>query len=83
MRTTKNPNQIFTCIYCIWLFTNLFFLFNSVNYSGDKEILYPFYGDEDPKYNSFYEVYDLSEFVLYGLSPLVIWIVYNNLFDKK
>lgn len=89
MKITKNPNQIFTSAYCLWLLIHLYILFNSFNFNGDKDILYPFY-KTNVSYNNFhdnsqtiYDVYDFSEFILYGLSPLFLWVSYVNLIDKK
>jgi hypothetical protein len=65
-------------ILLIWLFIQLIFLLTS-NSSGPKSRsnFYPF---SDYPYH---EIYDLSEFLVYGLGPIIIIIASTIFFNEE
>jgi len=67
----------FISIYAIWFFLNLVCLFIGFTKDSDynREEFWPF---TDSKYVTLAESYDISEFLVYAIGPLVIWFAYIN-----
>lgn len=75
----------FISIYAVWFFINLVCLFIGFTETSDKyrEEFWPF-AKGDKYHSSLAYIYDFSEFLVYGIGPLVIWFAYTNFTkDKK
>jgi hypothetical protein len=82
MNKLIKENGIVISILLSWLFINLLFLRFSKKSSYSKEI-YPFI-EFDPDNNiGLVETYDISEFLLYGFTPIIIFVVIKLIYFEK
>jgi len=67
-------NKVFIGIYLIWFLLHIIFLLTSPVRSYSRSEFWPF-GDGDMKY------YDITEFLLYTIAPIIIYLIYYFLKD--
>jgi uncharacterized BrkB/YihY/UPF0761 family membrane protein len=67
-------NKVFTVIYLIWMLLHLIFLLTSPSYGPSQQEFWPF-GDNRMKY------YDYTEFLLYSIAPVILYLIYYFLKD--
>ena len=65
-----------------WLFINLLCLMFSVKSSHNKE-LYPFIEFDPYEHVGIRQTYDVSEFLLYGFTPIIIFVVIKLMYFEK
>lgn len=65
-----------------WLFINLLCLVFSVKSSHNKE-LYPFIEFDPYEKIGIRQTYDVSEFLLYGFTPIIIFVVIKLIYFEK
>lgn len=73
-------------IYLIWVTINFTLLMLSGNiYFGSSDGWYPYYYTYGEAVFSIYlqDTYDLSEFLLYNLVPLLLFVSYKLIKEKK
>jgi hypothetical protein len=76
------PNK-FKAIYILWFFLNILLLVFGISYSSANEnMFYPFDRYTKLIINFNVAVYDISEFIIYTMSPIVLYLVYY-LWTKK
>jgi len=70
--------------YIIWLFFNFIALLMSFNEDGNKSKFWPFLDyDFSDKFSDLTKYYDMSEFMFYTLSPLLVVYFIYSYFQKK
>ena len=77
MKDLFKKQRQFISIYAIWFFLNLVCLFIGFTKDSDsyRDEFWPF---TDSRYATLAKSYDLSEFLVYAIGPLVIWFAYIN-----
>jgi hypothetical protein len=83
MENFIKQNRVFSLIYSVWFFVNFAVLFISDGLTYGH--FYPF----DPtaqrafrneKFGSLFHSYDMSEFIFYTLSPLILFFIYKKIY---
>jgi hypothetical protein len=80
-------NRLIIGVLILWFFLNCIFLLFSNGNNDAKNYFYPF--EEYPEIfleqneNPFGYTYDLSEFMIYAISPIVLFIVINLIINEK
>ena len=69
MRTFIKGNGIVISVLLMWLFVHFICLMLAKDMYYSKDIFYPF------TENSLIYSYDITEFLVYGVSPIVIFII--------
>ncbi len=79
IKDTVGPlfTPLFASLYLLWIFVHLFFLFRYWEFGSNNKDIWPFH-----EFSSL-EDYDISEFFLYSVGPLVFYISCRLAFQSK
>jgi len=77
MNKIVKENGIVIGILIIWLFVNFIILMLSKSSEYSKEVLYPFTDNEITN------TYDSSEFLVYGVTPVILFVILQLISYEK
>lgn len=75
LKILKEVSNKLVAIYLIWFFINLMFLLLGSKHSSGTRYFFPFRGD--------FRNYDISEFIIYILLPVFIYVIFKLLKNPK